>query len=566
MNLSRRELILGGGGVAACSGAAGLLSGRRLPNALPNWARQEPIISVLDHGATGDGRHDDAQAVQSAIDQVRRAGGGVVLFPAGRNYLLDRQIQLCDNLTVLGSSGARLIAGRSFAGIIRPLFKNFAGLDFVNPGRVVANKCIAFVGIEIDGQDAGRPGELLTNEEIHGAMICLGGWPDESGVDKIFFHDCYLHDFSGGGIVIWNSTDIEISANRFTNFFANDRLSVGSGIDLHAVRRVQIRENQIHHDSTGLSWHGMVVLDWSFGSSEVAIVNNQISDMNGGDGISCEGNRGAGSNLANCRIAGNLIRRCAGQGIGVDNCHDVIVEDNKIDMVIGPGILFTGTPCATIRRNEIRASGLGGILSASGTQQASIQDNRITSVRYYDPQYRGEGINVTAADTAQVEIRGNIVRDIDGAGIYLVGSGNLRENRIEDAGKSPKLDAELRAGIVTTAPSEVRDNEIIGQGVTEYAISSAAGDFPTMAGNTITGRFGRDHFYIGYRAGRRVAVSITASDARYDAHTNFFQGHYAGEPGGYWFRGDTFFNTVSRGKDARRLIATGTPSQWQRLP
>lgn len=508
---------------------------------LPGWVYRDPVVSVLDYGAVGDGRHDDANSVQRAIDHIAARGGGVVSFPKG-NYLLDRQIVLRNNLTLLGTAGTRLIVGRSFASINRPLFRNFTGQDFNLPGRSTADRNIALLDIEIDGLDVGLPNTTMPNTKMRGAILCLGGWPAGSGVENVLVQNCRLHSFAGAGIMLWHSTGIEVVACHFKNFFSNDALSMGSGIDFHAVRRAVVRDNIIYHDAPGLSWHGMVLLDWEAGSSGVTVLNNVITDMNGGDGISCEGNRGAGSNLRQTRIAGNTIRRCQGQGIGVDNCYDVIVEDNVIEHVTGPAILFTGTPIAVIDRNQIRYSGLGGIVSLSGTLQARLRGNQISQIGHQDAQYRGDGINVTneAVPTAVIEITHNTLSDIDGTGIYQSASGLISANIIRNAGRSAVLDMTLRAAIVGTAPMSIIGNTIMSNGKTVFAISSAASDFPTIRENQISGRFLKDHFYIAYRIGHRIDLSTTVEDAIYDWKTDTFRGRHNGKPPGRWFSNDSF--------------------------
>lgn len=44
-------------------------------------------VNVIDFGAKGDGRTDDAPAIQKAIDACSESGGGQVLFPSGHTYL-----------------------------------------------------------------------------------------------------------------------------------------------------------------------------------------------------------------------------------------------------------------------------------------------------------------------------------------------------------------------------------------------------------------------------------------------------------------------------------------------
>lgn len=62
------------------------------------------IFNVRDFGASGDGKTDDTEAINSAILECSKSGGGTVIFPAG--VYMTGSIHLLSNLTVKIDSGA----------------------------------------------------------------------------------------------------------------------------------------------------------------------------------------------------------------------------------------------------------------------------------------------------------------------------------------------------------------------------------------------------------------------------------------------------------------------------
>jgi polygalacturonase len=86
---------------AAGAVAAGGQAGAPAPD------RAAPVFDVRVHGAVGDGRTLDTDALQRAIDACAEAGGGEVRFPPGR--YLTGTVHLASHVTLTLSPGARLI-------------------------------------------------------------------------------------------------------------------------------------------------------------------------------------------------------------------------------------------------------------------------------------------------------------------------------------------------------------------------------------------------------------------------------------------------------------------------
>ena len=71
---------------------------------------RDGVFNVKDFGAVADGLTNDATAIRKAIDACAKAGGGVVLLPAGN--FLSGSIVLRSNVTLRISPGATLAGSR----------------------------------------------------------------------------------------------------------------------------------------------------------------------------------------------------------------------------------------------------------------------------------------------------------------------------------------------------------------------------------------------------------------------------------------------------------------------
>lgn len=59
-------------------------------------------LNVKNHGAIGDGVHNDTHLIQSAIEEIKKQGGGTLYFPEGK-YLCGSLI-LCSNIKLIGDN------------------------------------------------------------------------------------------------------------------------------------------------------------------------------------------------------------------------------------------------------------------------------------------------------------------------------------------------------------------------------------------------------------------------------------------------------------------------------
>ena len=77
------------------------------------------IYDVATYGAVGDGKTNDAKAIQSAIDDCTANGGGKVVLESGKTYYSD-SIQLRKNVELHLQKGSVLRATSDIDGYIRP--------------------------------------------------------------------------------------------------------------------------------------------------------------------------------------------------------------------------------------------------------------------------------------------------------------------------------------------------------------------------------------------------------------------------------------------------------------
>jgi len=67
------------------------------------------VYDIMDYGAKGDGKTDDAASIQRAIDACSQAGGGTVRVPAGHTFLCS-PFHLASDIDLHLEPNSRLLA------------------------------------------------------------------------------------------------------------------------------------------------------------------------------------------------------------------------------------------------------------------------------------------------------------------------------------------------------------------------------------------------------------------------------------------------------------------------
>ena len=80
-------------------------------SAAPGHAAATPVFNVKSYGATGDGKTNDAGAINKAIVAANKAGGGIVEVPSG-TFVVGSSLHMLSNVTIQLDKGSTL-AGTS---------------------------------------------------------------------------------------------------------------------------------------------------------------------------------------------------------------------------------------------------------------------------------------------------------------------------------------------------------------------------------------------------------------------------------------------------------------------
>lgn len=290
------------------------------------------VVDVTDakYGAKGDGRADDTAAIQKAISEVSRAGGGTVLIPEG-TYMIDTgdRIRMRSNVTVKMDEDTVLEA-------IPNALKQYDMFYFAN----IENAHL--IGGNLIGD---RDSHLSTKGEWGNGVRIVGS-------KNVVIENVSIKDFWGDGIYIGESKEKSEDIIIYSVIADNNRRQGITIVDGDGIKII----NSVFMNTNGAK-----------PASGIAIEPNDNDYVTNVDIFS--------SKFMNNEIYGMVIsERANGKNNEIDNVH---IEGNEV-LGNGRNVLLNGVTDSEVVNNIIDTAnnGLPGI-SLNPESEANVVSSNL---------------------------------------------------------------------------------------------------------------------------------------------------------------------------------------------
>lgn len=203
--------------------------------------RQNGVYNVMDYGAAGDGKTDDATAIQQAVDACSAAGGGTVLLPSGRTFLCgplklasDVNFHLEPNSRLLANPDESVYTESAFGenrgeGMMWISGKDLKNLSITGTGTIDGNG-VAFMGKELEDSYELKP---VTDFDPRPHVLTL------INAEKTVIRDVTICNSAYWTIHLVGCYDALIEGISLLN---NLKIRNGDGIDLDHSCKVRIAD------------------------------------------------------------------------------------------------------------------------------------------------------------------------------------------------------------------------------------------------------------------------------------------------------------------------------------
>jgi polygalacturonase len=203
------------------------------------FAQDNNQFNIKNYGAVGDGKTDDAKAIQKAIDACNANGGGRVIVPAGKTYLCS-PFDLKSFVELYVESNATLLANPDEAVYTKSAFRenkgegtiwiggeNLVNVTIAGNGTIDGNG-ISFMGAEIEDSYILKPFNIV-DPRPH-ILTIVGG-------KNIRIKDLTIRNSAYWTVHLVGCDDVAISNLTLLNSL---KVRNSDGIDLDHSKNVRI--------------------------------------------------------------------------------------------------------------------------------------------------------------------------------------------------------------------------------------------------------------------------------------------------------------------------------------
>jgi len=293
------------------------------------------IYNVMTYGAKGDGKTNDAPAIQKAIDACSKSGGGQVLLPAGHIFMAS-PVTLRSNIDLHLEANATLLANPNEKAYTKSAFRenpgegtiwlggeNIRNVMISGQGMIDGNG-ISFMGKELDDSYELKPFKIL-DPRPH-VLTIVGG-------KNIRIKDVHIGNSAYWTIHLAGCNDVVVSGITLLNSL---KVRNSDGIDVDHSKNVRISDCYIESGDDCICLKNRREFE-EFGPCENITVSNCTMTSR-----SCAIKIGT-ENMDTIRqvVFNNCIIKKSNRGVGIQNRDEGVVHDVVFSNMIIESHLFS---------------------------------------------------------------------------------------------------------------------------------------------------------------------------------------------------------------------------------